>query len=267
MRGALQAAAVYATLTLAVRRPSLNLVKTALTYVAIFSVGALTSVACFEPEFGNPSFRCSPATSPDCPEGETCCSDDPATTGGRLPNYFTGKNDDKYGIPIFSGANNPLSSSGMCVATGGIDSPFANGCPVPCNPTWDDGRRAAICGDAKCCPMQELDPIKDCVLDPMTGKWRAVTGADIGAPPKLTTWGNAQTTNQDPFGAQCKVFATSGGTMPVDEAALADCYTQLSVANQRGFCYQDCPCIEDVCAQKNPGFTPTCGGAVPQPTM
>ncbi len=245
----------------------MNLVKTALTYVAIFSAGALTSVSCFEAEFGNPSFRCNPAYSPDCPDGETCCSDDPATTGGRLPNYFNGKNDDKFGIPIFSGANNPLSSSGMCVATDGIVSPFTTGCPVPCNPTWDIGRRDAICMGSQCCQMQELDPIKDCVLDPTTKKWRAVTGNDIGPPPKLTDWGPKHTTNQDPDGKKCIIFASGGGTMMLDTAARADCFKQLTVANQRGFCYEKCPCIEDVCDQKNPGFVPKCGGAVPGQTM
>ena len=74
-RRALQAAAVYATLLLAVRRLSLNLVKTALTYVAVFSAGAVTSVSCFEPDLENPSFRCSPkaaAINPDdaCPQAE-----------------------------------------------------------------------------------------------------------------------------------------------------------------------------------------------------
>ncbi len=247
----------------------MNLVKTALTYVAIFGAGTLTSVSCFEAEFDNPSFRCSPALSPDCPDGEVCCSDDPATTKGRLPNYFSGTNDDKYGIPIFSGANNPLSSSGMCVATDGIVSPFTTGCPVPCNPTWDTGRRDAICAGALCCQMQELDPVKDCVLDPMTKRWRAVTGNDIGAVGVgLTQWGPLHTTNQDPDGAQCTVFASSGGTMPVDKAAQNDCFDQLTVANQRGFCYKSCPCIEDVCDQKNPDFAPKCGAAVvPGTTM
>jgi len=251
----------------------LNLVKTALTYVAIFCAGALTSVACSTVEFGNPSFRCNPSTpgGGECPDEEVCCSDDPATTQGRLPNYFNGKNDAKYGVPIFSGANNPLSSSGMCVATDGVDSPFTTGCPVPCNPTWDVGKRDAICGSgATCCQMQELDPIKDCVLDPMTNKWRAVNGGDIGQPPVgLTTWGVTHTTNQDPVGEFCTLFATSGNTLPLDKAARDDCYKQLTVANQRGFCYSGCPCIEDVCAQKNPGFVPTClgGGQAPVTTM
>ena len=249
----------------------MNLVKTALTYVAIFSVGAVTSVSCFEPEFGNPSFRCSPlaltkpGADPVCPEEETCCSDDPATTDGLLPNYFqNGQVNTKYGVPIFSGANNSLSSSGMCVTTGGFQSPFANGCPVPCNPTWDAGKRDAICGvGSLCCQMQELDPIKDCVLDPMTMKWRAVKGTDIGAK-KLTTWGTAHTTNQDPAGKSCELFASGGTGGTPDSAALTDCFNQLTVANQRGFCYKTCPCIEDVCDMKNDTFTPKCGGAVPQ---
>jgi hypothetical protein len=256
---------VYATLTLAVRRPSLNLLKTALTYAAIFSVGAVTSVSCFEPDFGNPSFRCSPADDPDCPDGQTCCSDDPATTEGRIPNYFqAGKIDGTYGPPIFSGNNNPLSTSGMCVAVGGFTSPFPNGCPVPCNPTWDDATKADICGaTSKCCQMQELDPNKDCILD--GDVWRAVDGSDI---PGKSTWGNLHATNQDPLGANCMVFASGGGMF--SKPAFDDCVQQLTVADQRGFCYDPskCPCVEDVCAMKNPGWVPVCGAAAPVvPTM
>ncbi|MBL8974659.1 MAG: hypothetical protein JNK56_28955 [Myxococcales bacterium] len=239
----------------------MHLVKTALTYVAIFCVGAVTSVSCFVPEFENPSFRCNPskaATSDVCPDAEVCCSDDPATTKGRLPNYFNGKNDAKYGVPIFSGANNPLSSSGMCVEVGGFTSPFTTGCPVPCNPKWTQPERDAICGvGSLCCQMQELDPAKDCVLDPIDNKWRAATGADI---PKLTTWGDKQTTNQDPQGDGCTLFASNGGATAVDMAAQTDCFAQLTVADQRGFCYKTCPCIEDVCAMKNPGYVSPCLG-------
>ncbi len=240
----------------------MNLVKTALTYVAIFSVGAVTSVACFEPDFGNPSFRCNPSKATDaCPDDEVCCSDDPATTKGRLPNYFNNKNDAKFGVPIFSGNNNSLSTSGMCVSVGEFPSPFTNFCPVPCNPTWEQGEREAICGvGSLCCQMQELDPLKDCVMG-ADGKWRAVTGADI---PALTTWGDRHATNQDAQGANCTLFASGGGAGAVDAAALSDCYAQLTVANQRGFCYKSCPCIEDVCAMKNPGYTPKCGGVVAQ---
>ncbi len=243
----------------------MHLVKTALTYVAIFCVGAVTSVSCFKAEFDNPSFRCNPskATADSCPEAEVCCSDDPATTQGRLPNYFNGKNDAKYGVPIFSGANNPLSSSGMCVEVGGFTSPFADttGCPVPCNPKWSQGDREAICGvGSLCCQMQELDPVKDCVLDPKDNKWRAVTGADI---PALSTWGDKHTSNQDPQGTGCDLFASGGGVMAIDPATQKDCYLQLSVADRRGFCYKSCPCIEDVCAMKNPGYLPKCTGVVP----
>lgn len=262
-RRALQAAADYATLTLAVRRPSLNLVKTALTYVAIFSVGAVTSVSCFEPDFGNPSFRCSPATDAECPSEETCCSDDPATAGGKKPNYFqSGALNDTYGQPIFSGNNNPLSMSGMCVKVGGFTSPFTNGCPVPCNPTWDMALQTEICGTtSKCCQMQELDPVKDCVLDGTT--WRAVNGGDIGT---LTMWGAGHATNQDPDGLNCEVFASGTGTF--SEAAYNDCVKQLTVANQRGFCYDpaQCPCIEDVCDMKNATYTPKCTAAPPATT-
>lgn len=239
----------------------MHLLKTALSYVAIFSVGAVTSVACFEPEFGNPSFRCSPATDDACPEDQKCCSDDPATTGGLIPSYYTMGS--KYGAPIFSGNNNVLSTSGMCVETGGFQSPFANGCPVPCNPTWDAGRLLEICGDpltAKCCQTQEMDPNKDCIM--ADGKWRAVTGTDIKV---ITSWGPMHTTNQDPNGTYCMTFATVNGVLKED--AFEDCLDQLTVANQRGFCYAptECPCIEDVCALRN-GDAPKCtAGATPPP--
>jgi hypothetical protein len=250
----------------------LNLVKTALTYVAIFSVGAVTSVSCFEPQFGNPSFRCSPSAAAGgaevCPEGEACCSDDPSATGGRLPNYFNGKSDEKYGPPIFSSNNNPLSTSGMCVATGGFQSPFANGCPVPCNPTWSDADTAQICGTGSfCCQMQELDPNKDCIVDPETMKWRAVRGSDIGKKYNdgriVTSWGDLHSTNQDPDGANCKIFSAGSAD------AFNDCIAQLTVADQRGFCYGSCPCIDDVCDMKNPGWVSSCtpGAATTAPTI
>lgn len=237
----------------------MHLLKTALTYVAIFAVGAVTSVSCFEPEFGNPSFRCSPADKDACPEDQKCCSDDPAATEGRLPNYFMMNTaNERYGPPIFSGNNNPLSTSGACVETGGFTSPFPNGCPVPCNPTWDEGTLAEFCGTSKCCQMEELDPTKDCILDPGTNLWRAIDGGDI---PELTNWGNVHATNQDPVGANCMIFASGGGTL--NQEAFDDCIAQLTVANQRGFCYDPtkCPCIEDVCAMKNPGYAFKCAAA------
>lgn len=239
----------------------MNLVKTALTYVAIFSVGAVTSISCFEPDLDNPSFRCDPSAAlanPDvCPEAEVCCSDDPATTQGRLPNYNVPSTvNDRYGVPIFSSANNSLSTSGMCVKTG-FPTPLPNGCPVPCNPTWDPADIGNVCGTGvSCCQVQELGDA-DCVVDPVTNRWRAVTGDDIGSP--VTTWGNLHATNQDPNGTNCGIFAAGGGATP-NKDVLADCFDQLSVANQRGFCYLTCPCIEDKCDAKNPGYIPKCGG-------
>lgn len=206
----------------------------------------------------NPSGFCSPAAQDPgaCPAEYICCSDDPATIQGRLPNYFNGLNDTEYGTPIFSAANNVLSYSGQCVDTGEFASPLANGCPVPCNPTWSGADLDQICGlGAVCCPFRQVDPAKDCVIDPMTQQWRSVHGTDIGP---LTSWGSAHTTNQDPAGKSCDAFASGGGTL--DSEALLDCYAQLTVADRRGFCHQSCPCHEDLCDQKNPGWTPRCGG-------
>lgn len=248
----------------------MHLLKTALSYVAIFCVGAVTSVSCFEPEFGNPSFRCSPADDAECPDGQKCCSDDPSTTEGKKPNFFMPMVlNDEYGTPIFSGNNNPLSTSGMCVKTGGFTSPFSNGCPVPCDPTWDASTSAEICGTtSKCCQMQELDATKDCILDGTT--WRAVTGADIGKNFNGVdeTWGPLHASNQDPVGANCMLFASGGGGGPLNQTAFDDCLDQLTVADQRGFCYDPnkCPCVEDVCAMKNAGYVLKCAAA-PGTTM
>lgn len=208
----------------------------------------------------NPAGFCSPAEDPQCPEGFVCCSDDPATVGGKIPNYFAPL-DDVHGVPIFSGNNNPLSYSGQCVLTGGFTSPFANGCPVPCNPTWEPDRLLEICGaTTTCCAFTELDPTTDCVLDPDTQKWRAVTGADI---PDLTSWGGQHTTNQDPVGTSCMIFASGGGSL--DQDVYADCVRQLTVADQRGFCYDPagCPCREDLCDMKNPSWVPRCSAPPP----
>ena len=208
---------------------------------------------------GNPDGPCQPTRGDaDCAFDYVCCSDDPATTLGRLPNYFfPDKLDDKYGTPIFSANNDSLSASGQCVKLG-FPTPLANGCPVPCNPTWEAARQTELCGTAVCCPFTQVDPDKDCVVDPDTGKWRAVRGTDIGT---LSVWGLQHTTNQDPTGASCKLFASGGiEGAPPDMAVLADCYDQLSVADQRGFCFAAaaCPCTEDLCDQKNPGWVPRC---------
>jgi hypothetical protein len=205
----------------------------------------------------DPGAACSPVDGGGCGPGSVCCSDDPATTAGRLPNYFKpGQSDQTHGPPIFSGdLNNELSYWGRCVAVGGFASPFASGCPVPCNPRWNPEQLADICGGGPttCCAFTKVDPTKDCILDGDT--WRAVTGHDI---PELTTWGALHATNQDPLGASCMQFASGAGMF--DKDAFDDCVQQLTVADQRGFCYAagECPCAEDLCDMKNPGWVPKC---------
>lgn len=213
---------------------------------------------------GEPLALCNPsAGSNACRSPATCCSDDPAAVGGKPPNYFNGDTD-LHGEPIFSAANNDLGISGLCIVTGEFASPFPSGCPVPCNPTWAPEILQEICGTtAICCQTTDLDPDRDCVIDPQTQRWRAVTGHDIGTP--LTIWGDQHTTNQDPLGAGCMQFATDEvmndtAAPEPDMAALEDCFDQLTVANQRGLCQQPgtCPCREDLCDAKNPGWVPTC---------
>lgn len=212
-----------------------------------------------DPDKGEPpniAGPCAPAASDhECPDNYVCCSDDPATSQGRVPNYFQSDVvDDRYGEPLFSAANNNLSHSGLCVGVGAFSSPFPSGCAVPCNPTWDAATIAEICGTTQeCCAFTEVDPNKDCVLD--NGTWRAVSGNDI---PALTNWGPNHTTNQDPDGSSCTILASRGGTL--DPEALNDCIAQLTVADQRGFCLApaECPCREDICAMKNPGYALRC---------
>ncbi|MFZ6184585.1 hypothetical protein [Nannocystis pusilla] len=238
----------------------MNLLKTALTYAVLFSVGAVTSVACFEPELDIPSFRCNPAQATaqgdnGCPGEETCCSDDPATVGGKIPNYYMdGVSNERYGAPLFSDNNNALSTQGMCVKTGDFDSPLINGCPVPCNPKWDTATINEICMGSQCCQTQELDPARDCIM--VDGKWRGANGSDILA--MRSGWGGQHATNQDPIAAGCTVFAQG------DQKSLRDCIEQLGVASSRGFCYLlGCPCVEDVCEMKNPDYVPRCTGGAP----
>lgn len=104
-----------------------------------------------------------------------------------------------------------------------------------------------------CCSYTQVDPDLDCVLD--NGTWRAVTGEDV---PTLTPWGSQHSTNQDPDGSKCTIYASAGGTL--DQAVYEDCVAQLTVADQRGFCSApgDCPCQEDVCGQKNAGYVSRC---------
>jgi hypothetical protein len=167
-----------------------------------------------------------------------CCADDPAAVGGELP------------------------ASGSCVRTADIS--FGSGlvraevesCPIPCNPTWDAGSIAAVCGASRvCCQTQELQP-KDCILD--GDAWRPVAGADIPAHSDWTP--DSHETHQDPSGTGCTTFA--GGQ---DASAFEDCVRQLSVADQRGYCMalqpnEFCPHTDasyiDACTQINMGLIP-----------
>lgn len=234
----------------------MRFIRSALLHAAIFALGSVALSACYgadlDYEDENPAFRCSPAEGGDCPDGFSCCSDDPAAQFGLLPAYRGPVTDPAvFGTPIFSENNNALSTQGMCVDTSGIMNPLTNFCPVPCNPTWSVEQVQSICNGALCCQTQLVDPDRDCILDPNTGLWRAFTGADI---PTLTMWGPGLGTNQDPIAAGCGVFAGA----PTGDL-FNDCVAQLSVADQRGFCNAVCPCVEDLCALKNPGAIPKCG--------
>ena len=186
-------------------------------------------------------FRCNPRTQMGGGAYQ-CCSDDPATVGGALPDY-AGKNIDGADTPLFSGDNNGLGSWGLCVKTAdipagsGLTEPAAAGCPIPCNPTWDDASTAAVCGTGQvCCQTQELQE-SDCVPDIISSEFRPVTGLDIDVPNPdgsvVTDWApGAHATHQDPGTSACTQIA--GGDP--SSATFQDCVLQLTVANQRGFC-------------------------------
>jgi hypothetical protein len=232
-------------------------------YVAIYGVavglGAVVATSCISVDYPTVAFRCNPRQSENCPETHFCCSDDPAAVGGALPDYM-GKNIGGA-TPIFSGVNNAIGTSGMCVRTSdlpagsGLLDPGATNCPIPCNPTWSGDDITTVCGaDRVCCQTAALEPT-DCVIgdDDM---WRPVTGADILSEPPKTNWaGGVHATHQDPNGDGCNTFAANAGIEP------AQCYAELTVADQRGFCMflqpgQQCPTdpatgFLDACTQIN----------------
>ena len=200
---------------------------------------------------GFPETFCSPA---DSGEGVyKCCSDDPAALGGALPAYM-GK-DIPGDAPLFAGANNAFSKSGMCVKTSdiptgsGLLEPAAANCPIPCNPTWGEDEIATVCGTSRvCCQTRELDPL-DCVSDG-AGGFRPVTGEDIGA---LTDWNPAShATHQDPAGIRSAEIANDD----VQSDVFIDCISQLTVANQRGFCMALAP--GQACPTQQPSYVDAC---------
>lgn len=203
--------------------------------------------------YENPSFRCAPVDGL-CSDGYRCCSDDPAALGGLLPG-FDGAGGEGFGTPLFSGANNPLGTQGMCVQEGSIAVGLAGGCPTPCNPTWAADQIEQVCGAGLfCCQTQAVDPERDCVVDPESGRWRTVRGEDIFAAPQLTMWAaDEHGTHQDPGGEGCRAFAAG------DDSLAQACYRELTVADQRGFCdSRVCNCVEDPCELLNPDAVPRC---------
>src|SRR5690606_31947968 len=226
---------------------------------------------------GSPALVCDPSDADACWASPkvTCCSDDPAALDlgdidALVTPAYLGRGGD--GPPVFSGANNMLSRSGMCVEEGSVSTADALtdvnavGCPVPCNPTWSASEVAEICGAGRvCCQTRALEP-EDCVLDPGLGDsgcWRPAHGGDIAGLGGLeaTNWGStSHVTHQDPSGTNCQLFVqgvppsvlTASG-VTVQQLLLA-CYLRLSVANRRGFCVAP----DDACPLSDPSHVDAC---------
>jgi hypothetical protein len=246
-------------------------------FVALYGVavglGAVVATSCINVDYPTVAFRCNPRQSDNCPETHFCCSDDPAAVGGGVPAYMGKGIDggcgvgDGEGCPIFSGQNNAIGTSGMCVRTSDIPAPSglldpgAANCPIPCNPTWTPEDINAVCGTTRvCCQTVQLEA-PDCIQDGDT--WRPVTGADILA--MRTDWARGRhPTAQDPGGEGCRTFT---GQTNIENENLQDCYSLLTVADQRGFCMAlqggACPTdpdppvnFVDVCKQITMGLVP-----------
>jgi hypothetical protein len=231
-------------------------------YGVAVGLGAVVATSCINVDYPTVAFRCNPRQSDNCPETHFCCSDDPAAVMGELPAYM-GK-EISGGTPLFSGINNALGTSGMCVRTedippgSGLLEPNVVNCPIPCNPTWSDGDIAAVCGGNRVCCQTVAMEAKDCLLE--DGEWRPATGADV---PALTNWANGlHATHQDPGGIGCTTFAMGDQ----GSETFMDCVAQLTVADQRGYCMalaqgQQCPTAPesgfvDACTQINTGAIP-----------
>jgi hypothetical protein len=266
----------------------LRLLNILLGHTVVFGVAITISSSCGV-IYPTTAFRCSPFSGAEaCPtEGNKvyqCCSDDPAAiklTEADIGDFVTPNYQGRggEGTALFSAGNNPLSKSGMCIEIGSVAPAFAlvepnaQGCPVPCNPTWSAADIADVCGAGTfCCQTTELEP-KDCVFDDSLGDngcFRPVTGSDIGTvgTTNLSSWaGDEHATHQDPSGLNCEVFVAgllptgvlSNNNLEADQV-LEECYRRLTVANQRGFCIggpgvAGCPLAQptyiDACEQQN----------------
>jgi hypothetical protein len=243
-------------------------------------LGATVATSCIAVNYPTVAFRCDPRQGDNCPDTHFCCSDDPSTADGKLPN-FVGKGIAGSSTPLYADTANRAGTSGLCVNTDdiplnqGLVDPAALNCPIPCNPKWSAGDITTVCGPARvCCQTVEVAD-KDCVQETDSGTWRPVTGADICTPTPsnpcsivpATNWNNvAHETHQDPNGTVCAAVSGGAGT-----AAFNECITHLTVADQRGFCMglgpgQACPTdpnppisYRNACVAKN-GTPPMMGG-------
>jgi hypothetical protein len=230
------------------------------------------------------SFRCQPSSSDRdsrCPKDEFCCSDEPAALdifdldGPGIPAYGTESSTGTgTGTPVFSADQNDASDFGMCIRVGSVAPAFAlpNGCPIPCNPSWDRPSIDAVCGPGIfCCQTLEIEA-SDCVFDPELGDggcWRPVRGDDIVGLGGLdaTSWtANEHASHQDSGLHGCEAFVAGLSSTELDDAGVTEdevrgsCLRRLGVANQRGFCIggpgvSGCPLAQpsyrDACEQIN----------------
>jgi hypothetical protein len=260
----------------------LRLLNLLLVHGVAFGAAMVVSTACQPPDYPATAFRCSPGGDSPCPDGYICCSDDPAALdldnlGLEVLPEYQGRGG--TGTPIFSGGNNSLSITGMCIEEGKVPPEGAladvgaQGCPVPCNPTWTGDQIDEVCGNNTiCCQTVELEQ-KDCVLDPAAGDngcYRPVDGSDIKGLGGLdaTEWrGTEHATHQDPNGNSCKTFVNGVSQSVLDSKMItADelreaCFARLTVANARGYCLGksptvtacplDQPTYRDACEQRN----------------
>ncbi|MEX1363523.1 MAG: hypothetical protein AB1Z98_10375 [Nannocystaceae bacterium] len=229
---------------------------------AALGLGAVVATSCIGVDYPLVAFRCNPRQENNCPDTHFCCSDDPAAPNGDKPAY-TGKDvGDPSSDPYFSGVNNGVGTSGMCVRVDDIPGQGlmdfgALNCPIPCNPTWEASWINDVCGPARVCCQTVALEAADCVQG--ADGLRPVNGDDIGT---LTMWRPADhATHQDPNGDGCLGLAANNVNSPV----FQDCVRQLSVADQRGFCMQLQP--GQACPADQPGFVNACSGTVAPPPV
>lgn len=226
-------------------------------------LGAVVATSCVDVNYPTVAFRCNPRQSDNCPDTHFCCSDDPAAVGGGLPFYTNIPGTADGGTAYFSGANNGLGTKGMCVRTedlpsgAGLFEATAANCPVPCNPTWEDSDKLAVCGEGRvCCQTVELEAA-DCVQedpdDPQS--WRPAVGTDIRG--GRTDWKPARhETHQDPNGQGCGTFANNVTDFEDPDSDFSQCLNRLTVADQRGFCMALQP--SEVCPTDVEGYLNAC---------